>query len=247
MKPESFNCPIKDCGKKLTCKKRFYQHFKYAHCDERPFQCSTCSYSGKRPCDLDAHIKRHRDPEFACHFDQCHRRFPLKVELKEHIKKVHLNQAKYPCPHVACNYSTNNSCHLARHISSQHEMRQLECVEKGCSFTTCDRNSLQDHRRRIHGQGTGKRFVCHLNNCEARFYKGSDLRLHFKTHGVKLALTCSYDGCSFSTCDNSRLDDHINRKHTHAKFYQCNEPGCNFSTYTKQNLAKHKKSRHSHK
>src|SRR5437763_113230 len=106
-------------------------------------------------------------------------------------------------------------------------------MQKDCSYQTIFQSNLSSHTTRAHGLGREARFVCHLDDCEARFVSSSELRGHFGIrHGITAALlSCPENGCQFKSRDKTALNYHIDSKHTREILFECPQPGCSYASY----------------
>lgn len=178
--------------------------------DEKPprvtslIACEECGYLIPK-----ARIKHHKarshaeaTPRFVC--DLCSKSYKSKIDLKLHIRKIHLGILNYPCKYcgrVFKDWSTRHYHNLTLHEPSrlkfacdfcpkkftgkfrldEHRAMHLDVRKHQCS--DCEKSfkkvrHLNDHRKTVHANG--RLVTC--DKCEKCFKDRKGLRQHAKTH-----------------------------------------------------------------
>jgi len=111
--------------------------------------CTDCEYTHKVPNIIRNHVEsKHLPPgEYPC--QECDKVFTTRNNLRDHLREHNPNskQEKFSCKD--CNYSTNKSTHLKRHVEAKHlPPGEYLCQECGKVCTTSD--NLKSHISQKH-------------------------------------------------------------------------------------------------
>jgi hypothetical protein len=161
-------CPGADMGPRRTCTHedsqgniaKLDQH-RRTHTGTLPFPCTQCDYAATQ-----------------------------KVNLDEHMVRLHNFPGKYPCPRDGCTFQTNNRVVFTDHMNAHDDIRPHPCPEANCASAFTNKHDLHRHLRTVHGIGV-RFFQCGIDNC--RYKAGT--RGHLARHQRDLhdvgELTCA--------------------------------------------------------
>ena len=142
-------------------------------------------------------------------------------------KKKRAGDKRHTCG--LCGYSTNNNCHLQRHMMRHTGDKPYKCNVCGDCFKL--KQNLQGHQR----THTGDRpYRC--NVCGDSFKFKQHLRRHQRRHTGDKPYRC--DMCGYSASQMITLKRH-QRTHTADKPYKCDQ--CEYSANQMGNLKAHKR------
>lgn len=144
----SFVCHI--CGLGLKSKANLRNHVMYFHTTERKYNCNVCESAFKREFDLKLHMRRHMGSlDFSC--EKCGKAFPVKKALTKHMK-THLSEAEKPHVCHICGNRFTLKAFLINHLTTHSDFRGFAC--EVCSVKLKTRDSLSQHRRKVHKLNT---------------------------------------------------------------------------------------------
>ncbi|XP_062300139.1 zinc finger protein 345-like isoform X2 [Scomber scombrus] len=225
-----------DCGRTFTSSSLLKNH-RYVHSSERPFKCTQCKKTYKRPKDLHRHVLIHSSsgvPAFACTLCEkkfmshstlakhkrrhngekqfvcthCDKRFWTNSDLKSHMF-IHTGERPYAC--TLCDKKFTQPYVLTVHLRMHKKERPYLCSTCGMSF--CSSGALGVHSRKHTGERPHQ-----CETCGKRFFIAAQLTIHQRYHTGERPYTCSR--CSKSFHSSSGLKDHM-RTHTGEKPHQC--------------------------
>ncbi|CAH1642021.1 unnamed protein product [Spodoptera littoralis] len=114
--------------------------------------CNLCSKHFTYTYMVDEHkIKEHGFKRPICNCPECGKTFSKPLNLKTHIRSVHIKERNYPCPKCELRFFTN--CDLKRHEKTHEELRSFCCTYCVSKFKSKD--SWRRHLRRQHGHVFG--------------------------------------------------------------------------------------------
>lgn len=147
MSHRPFTCS--ECHKTFTRERNLSAHM-VSHTVDRTFICSSCGKTFKTKQHLVQHEETH-NPLYFCPYEDCKMGFRRKVEIRGHLRKVHLDGKPYACSIEGCGSSFKTKRQLTKHENTVHsEFPKYHCGEEGCSgqFHTFDelRTHLKCHR-----------------------------------------------------------------------------------------------------
>ena len=194
-KEREYQCPL--CGDVMTCMYSRFQVHKIkceaSLAEEANFICSICGKAYLTQKKLNFHSYtcqqklngQYKPPKPAakleCSYEGCDYKIDGRVNLENHIRKVHLNlplTRDYVCN--ICGATYNKKGHLKMHISSIHEnLRPHKCEHCGKDFSR--RQRLKEHIEGIH-QGLLKH---KCNYCDKAYNNNGSKWNHMKS--------CSYN------------------------------------------------------
>ena len=197
--------------------------------------------------EIRKYIKRDNN-EVICLYSDCGKRFPNSKSINRHIRR-HLG-IKSVNGYKRCDYKSEDSSHLKRHISRVHRFTaNLKCNECYSSFKT--RFDLNSHKSRVHQKideiqkyikVDKNSFICLYTDCGKQFNYLYQLKRHIRRHvGVK-PFKCQFKGCDYKCESYSHLKRHIISVHRFKGDLKCNK--CNTSFKTLFDLKTHKSRAH---
>ncbi|XP_052892832.1 testis-specific zinc finger protein topi-like [Anopheles moucheti] len=143
----------------------------------RQFLCEKCGKTYTQSSHLWQHLRFHNGIRpFACTVQGCTRRFTIRPDLSDHIRKCHTGERPYQC----------EVCHkrfLTGSVFYQH--RLIHRNERRHACEDCDRrfyraDALKNHRR-IH---TGEKpYAC--THCDRKFRQRGDREKHVRVKHMK--------------------------------------------------------------
>lgn len=190
-KEREYQCPL--CGDVMTCMYSKFQVHKIK-CEasmavEANFICSICGKAYLTQKKLNLHMYtcqakfngQYKPPKptakLECTYEGCDYKIDGRVNLENHIRKVHLNlplTRDYVCN--ICGATYNKKGHLKMHISSIHEnLRPHKCEHCGKDFSR--RQRLKEHIEGIH-QGLLKH---KCNYCDKAYNNNGSKWNHMKS------------------------------------------------------------------
>lgn len=139
-----------------------------------------------------------------------------------------------------CDYKTNNSSMLKRHIAQRHiDEKPLSCKECGYKCVT----SSDMKRHILYKHSDDKPIKCEVENCDFSCKRKDQLKGHTINEHTdeddKVYYEC--DKCSYKNPIENNLKYHIKTVHS-GSIYKCDK--CDFITHTKSILNTHIKNKH---
>ena len=147
---------------------RYYRHKGAVHSEKR-FVCqfTGCKYKTSIKSNINNHSVRHSsDRDFFCHRPECGQIFKSRVELMQHIRRMHPKQTLQTSEDIP-----NKSCD-----SSQTPDKPYACEWPGCRFTSVHKSAFYIHKR-LHKND--KPYVCEYPECGKSFKVRPYLRTHY--------------------------------------------------------------------
>ncbi|XP_022244096.1 zinc finger protein 391-like isoform X2 [Limulus polyphemus] len=144
--------------------------------------------------------------------------FPFQA-LMAHRKRISQNEAskKYHCKE--CEFSTNVSTNLRRHLLTHTGERPYKC--NICEKRFTQKRDLQQHNLFHTGE---KPYNCKI--CGKKFTQGGTLKRHQVIHGGQKPFQCDICGKTFNISQNMKTHKKI---HSQGKRYSCDTCGESFT------------------
>ena len=178
---------------------------------KQPLSCPMCERIYPNKSALRNHMAWHFKP-FKCGI--CKRAFSLKELLQNHMKK-HLGFKDAMCD--ICSKMFYSSSEVVKHKKHVHpapaDIDKYKCSH--CQRTFSCRGPFNVHVKR-HDKNRERLFVCHV--CGSKFYTGSSLKSHLRTHTRERAFKCRV--CDKSFIEKKHLTNHA-RLHTGETPWKC--------------------------
>ena len=141
----SYPCP--DCKRFFYDKWTMKRHHSAIHLGVK-FNCDECSAEYKDNHARSHHIQTVHQGirmRYNCEEVNCDRFFSKLGNLRAHKENVH-NGTTYPCPR--CEFVTNSSSYLVKHIRYKHEQLAYRC--EYCDYFSDTKHKLRHHVDRFH-------------------------------------------------------------------------------------------------
>lgn len=140
----------------------------------RQYLCEICGKSYTQSSHLWQHLRFHQGIKpFVCPHEECGRRFTIRPDLNDHIRKCHTGERPFLCTFCGKRFLTGSVYYQHRLIHRNE--RRYGCDDCGKRFYRAD--ALRNHQR-IH---TGERpYLCWVENCEKSFRQRGDRDKHVK-------------------------------------------------------------------
>lgn len=205
--------------------------------------CPICSrIFGKS--SLRCHLRLHTNERiYPC--DKCSLSFTRKYNLKDHIRRVHLNETLsytpasperlFECP--ICRKIFKRKSILDQHMHCHRDViavKVFQCPEPNCLFNGRSAAELRMHQT-VHIDE--KSVYCDVAGCNYRTKTTVLLRRHHRAQHSDAAVQmfkCKH--CLFSTKVSSHVKRH-ERIHSGVKPFKC--PHCDYESNNQENLRKH--------
>ena len=256
------DCPL--CAQKFFKSCQMEAHLK-THTNEKPWQCSQCSYESKSK----GHLERHRETAHGdlgqpgdkrlrtCNLCDFVTRFgdTLKVHLGSHSEPV-------ACNFPGCTFTCKWKSYLRVHEKAAPSSDRHPCPEPGCAYIGKHKTLLKDHMRTHRNK-----LPCIFPECDRKFNSEIAMLNHQRLHDPKRKFQCDHCRLRFGTqewltihtriihlegkhlkcpsCDyranqRSGLRAHMKRMHQ-SQDIECNESGCNYSSCSPYDMIQHSK------
>jgi hypothetical protein len=92
-------------------------------------QCTECSKTFNRPCELKKHIKRHEKP-YGCTFRDCQKEFGSKNDWKRHESSQHLQLETWNCEEEECRKVCHRREGFKNHLQRDHNLEDAKVLEE---------------------------------------------------------------------------------------------------------------------
>lgn len=145
----------------------------------RQYLCEICGKSYTQSSHLWQHLRFHRGVKpFACKEENCNRRFTIRPDLNDHIRKCHTGERPYHC--LICGKRFLTGSVFYQHRLIHRGERRYGCDECGKRFYRAD--ALKNHQR-IH---TGEKpYSC--GQCPKSFRQRGDRDKHIRARHCNAA------------------------------------------------------------
>ena len=255
---KNFHCNV--CGSSFKSTDGYSRHMEMHKNKDGgvSYPCQTCSKVFHHTYLLKQHEQSHKTSTFVCDF--CGKSFAFQALLNKHRRRLHTKEKTYfctKCPesfyvskdltnHMAMlheGHDLNITCHVCgksvrrtnikHHVKTVHSKRDREeCPLCGKDFKC--HQYLNDHINEIHGNRSGKEFVCTWPNCDKSFIRKRELKQHLDVHNDVRPHSCQI--CFKKFRAKSHLKVHMDW-HNGVRAHQCQL--CESAFLTKGNLTKH--------
>ncbi|XP_053672256.1 testis-specific zinc finger protein topi-like [Anopheles nili] len=144
----------------------------------RPFLCEKCGKTYTQSSHLWQHLRFHNGVRpFACPKEGCTRRFTIRPDLNDHIRKCHTGERPYECKECHKRFLTGSVYYQHRLIHKGE--RRYACPDCARRFYRAD--ALKNHQR-IH---TGEKpYSCSL--CDRKFRQRGDREKHVRVKHLRM-------------------------------------------------------------
>ena len=183
---------------------RIEHHKKSKHNEGTLVQCTHCekefaTTTRKQRAALKQHLKRHFENEFICNY--CGMTMTRKESLQDHVKSKHKEGTKVQCTHCEKVFPTTRA-------RKQHlKKAALTFTCDHCGVTLSTKDTLQDHLKSKHDEGTKVR----CTHCEKMFATTRARKYHIESKHEGKRYPCPY--CTQTATQKINLKTHIKKKH----------------------------------
>ncbi|XP_031618269.1 testis-specific zinc finger protein topi-like [Contarinia nasturtii] len=139
----------------------------------RPYLCEVCGKGYTQSSHLYQHLRFHKGIKpFECTKDGCNRKFTIRPDLNDHVRKAHTGERPYKCLDCQKTFLTGS-------VYYQHRLIHRNERRYGCS--TCEKrfhrsDALKNHERIHSGE---KPYAC--GACAKTFRQKGDRDKHFRS------------------------------------------------------------------
>ena len=226
---ENFGNPVDLSNHILSCE---------SDLNRNKLSCRRCELYWANNHVLVLHMKIDHGILNAAACELCGKCLVSKTALSEHIKMVHDKIINYSCDKCAAGFLYEHG--LKQHIHAVHEKDSHSYLCSFCGKRYPSKSAKDEHENAAHT----KAIKYHCDRCDDYFaYTKSGLRKHKKqVHERENAKKSFCPHCDYKTLNSTRLNSHINSKHTKETKILCDY--CDFICYRKDNLNQHLAAKH---
>ena len=136
-----------ECSRSYKSASRLERH-QLTHSDTKPFVCQVCQKGFNLENHLNLHVRAIHlgETPHECHI--CHKRFPYKSSLKDHLH-VHTGDKSFFCPTCGKRFSTAKI--LRSHMFTHRQVKPYRCDFNQCGASFSRKDLLARHRLSSHG------------------------------------------------------------------------------------------------
>ena len=196
--------------------------------DCRQFQCDLCQESVDRSSSLRSDSQSVPDP-LKTNPHICNHSTGESVHLTTH-KRTHNREKTYRYPCSLCDFKSNRSDDLKRHMLTHTGEKPHKCDI--CNYSAKWKSSLVTHRQTHTGEKPHK---CDICSYSAR--SKSSLMTHKQTHTDEKLYPCNF--CDYRAKHSNDLKKHMLTHSQTGIIFECDL--CEFLAETKNHLVAHKK------
>ena len=152
-----------------------------------------------------------------------------------------LNQERKRFTCDRCEYSSNHSGNVKKHIKAVHnKIKNFVCDRDNCEMAFSSNSHLKQHIKAVHDKI--KDFVCNIDGCEKSCTTKSNLKDHIANiHNIDIVWNhCPKEKCKYKCKTKNSLQKHLANIHDiDVIWYYCPENNCDFKCKHKPNLKIH--------
>ena len=212
-RPREFMCSL--CSKAFYSSTSLNGHLNAQHTTESVYSCGKCSYLTPYSGNMSRHMREKHGvgPMEIFECEMCGYRANQRCTIRKHMMNVHAGAEKqFKCDKPGCNYETNFSSDLKRHLLVHAEDIQSH-FPFACSFPDCDFRRKTNAERVQHGlQHETCKFQLTCKICSKSGYPDEvSLRFHSFRYHDQRPWKCSI--CDYAVCYKRTLQRHSQTHH----------------------------------
>ena len=164
------DCPLKTRTWRVLVEHSEKVHGAVPNAEVRPHLCAKCAQRFFHNSELKKHMEiKHAQEKLKCEY--CSYATVYRIQLKNHIKQVHLHSGKHKCKVTNCGKSFVHPKNLERHMTVHSGERKHICVHCGKTFKTS--SNLSQH---LNTHQPKTLFTCH--KCLKTFNFKQNFNIH---------------------------------------------------------------------
>lgn len=236
---KSFKFKCERCRKFYKTEAHYKNHVKVCLTSDasiRKFSCEICMKSFKENRHLSVHMNTHLPDEkkYTNNCKICDKNYSSVFSLRQHIKVVHINHARFKCQY--CPKEFSRKANLDSHHITHSDIKLYEC--EICLLKLKTKANLRVHKK-LHSTDPNDLVECKV--CHKQFKTSNQLTNHMITHDKVKKFACRH--CENVSYKRSKeLQSHMLAVHLNIRKYSCK--WCSRSFVSNSNFRKHKRTAH---